>query len=104
MSLQCPICDSGLKEPPGATGGDATAFSCPQCGRFILTGPLIASLQHLRSTDPNASAKLSHVLRRASDVGEKVTLTSDMADSILGHALPRPSEQADLLLRWIAEH
>jgi hypothetical protein len=104
MASACPICDSRLSEPPAATRGDATAFVCPQCGRFTLTGPLIATLPHLRSTDPDVSAKLSHVLRRATEAGDPVTLTSDVAEAILQHPLPRPSEQADLLLRWIAEH
>ena len=104
MTAKCPICDSDLLEPSASTGGDATAFACPRCGRFILTGPLLASLAYLLSTDKEASAKLSHVLRRASENGDKAMLTSDLAEAILKQPLPRPREQADLLLRWLAEH
>ncbi len=104
MSSKCPICDSDLLVPSANAGGDATKFVCPRCGRFTLTGPLLASLPHLLSIDKLARAKLSHVLRRANENGEQAVLTTDTAEAILKQPLPRPREQADLLLRWVAEH
>jgi hypothetical protein len=101
---KCPICKSDLIEPAASTGGDATRFDCPRCGSFVLTGPLIASLDHLLSTDRLATAKLSHVLRTAHERGDRVVLTSTMAEAIIRQPLPRPREQADLLLRWLAEN
>lgn len=50
------------------------------------------------------NAKLSHVLRRANENDDKAILTTDTAEAILKQPLPRPREQADLLLRWVAEH
>lgn len=101
---KCPICKSDLVQPSANTGGDATRFDCPRCGSFVLTGPLIASLDHLLSTDRLATAKLSHVLRAAHERGDRVVLTSTMAEAIVRQPLPRPREQADLLLRWLAEN
>lgn len=103
-SVKCPICETALAEPPSRVGFDNCLFSCPRCGHFKLSGPLIAALPYLLSTDKSAWAKLSHVLRRRFDAGEKGVLTSDAAEAIIAKPLPRPREQADLLLRWIAEH
>lgn len=104
MTVSCPICDSNLLEPSASTGGDATRFACPRCGSFTLTGSLLATLPHVLSTAKDASPKLSHVLRRANENGDKAILTTDTAEAILKQPLPRPREQADLLLRWVAEH
>ena len=35
---------------------------------------------------------------------KKVELSENMVDAILEKPLPRPQEQADLLIRWLAEH
>ena len=101
---KCPICSFDLSAPSENTGGDATRFVCPHCGRFTLTGPLVASLPHLVSTDSDGSAKLSHFLRRAQENGEKAILTTDATEAVLKQPLPRPREQADLLLRWVAKN
>ncbi|MBI5937078.1 MAG: hypothetical protein HY850_04450 [Betaproteobacteria bacterium] len=56
----------------------------------------------MRSTDPDAGAKISHAIRRAQEQAEPVLLSTYMVDAILKHLLPRPREQADLLIRWLA--
>lgn len=105
MTATCPVCDSPLISSEDNPGGrDATAYSCPRCGTFKLTGTLFATLPHLRSTDPDSVAKLSHTIRRAQEQGDPVMLNSYTAEAALKHPLPRPREQADLLIRWLAQN
>lgn len=103
-TVNCPVCSAELAQPSSNAGGDATSYDCPRCGRFILSGTLLGTLPHLLSDDATASAKLSHVIRRSSDSGSPAKLTTDLAEAIVKQTLPRPREQADLLLRWVAEH
>lgn len=103
MSATCPVCASPLNSSEVNPGGrDATAYSCPRCGEFMLSGTLAVTLPQLRSTDPDAGAKISHAIRRAQEQAEPVLLSTYMVDAILKHLLPRPREQADLLIRWLA--
>src|SRR5687768_13296300 len=104
MNEKCPVCNLDLLKPSANAGGDATTFVCPRCGTYTLTGSLLESLPHLLSTDTDASAKLSHALRRAQENGELPKFSTHTADAVLKHRLPRPREQADLLLRWLAKH
>ena len=102
MSASCPVCDSPLSSSePNPGGRDATAYSCPRCGKFMLTGSLVSTLPHLHSTDPDAGAKLSHALRRAQEQAEP-ELNTDTAEAVIKRPLPSPREQADLLIRWLA--
>jgi hypothetical protein len=70
----------------------------------MLTGTLVATLPHLQSTDPDAGAKLSHAIRRAQERAEPAQLNTHTAEAVLRQPLPRPREQADLLIRWLATH
>jgi hypothetical protein len=64
---------------------------------------LSASLPHLlRSKD--AAPKLSHVIRKAHEAGQRLLLDSYTAEAILRNPLPRPREQADLLIQWLASN
>lgn len=100
----CPVCNSPLALPEAGTGSDTTGYDCPWCGRFELTRTLVASLPHLKATAPDAEAKLSHFLRRAQERGEPARLRTYTAEAVLKHPLPRPREQADLLVRWLAQN
>lgn len=104
MSLTCPVCDSPVtRRERDPTGRDAVLIDCPHCGEFALSGSLEASLPHIRST-PESSPKISHALRRAAEANERPLFTTYTVDAILRQQLPRPREQADLLVRWLAEH
>jgi hypothetical protein len=50
------------------------------------------------------AAKLSHALRRAQLRNTAVDLSTYSLNAILERPLPRPSEQSDLLIRWLAEN
>ena len=105
MSVICPVCSSTLISWEANPGGrDATAYACPRCGKFVLTGSLVSTLPDFHSTDPDAGAKLSHAIRRAQEREETIVLSTDAAKAVLEHPLPRPREQADLLIRWLANN
>lgn len=104
MTAECPVCDSPLSSfEPNPDGRDATAYSCPRCGKFMLTGSLVSTLPHLHSIDLDAGAKLSHAIRRAQEQAEPVLLNTDTAEAVVKRPLPTPCEQADLLVRWLAD-
>jgi hypothetical protein len=105
MKDKCPVCGSSLKVHDADSGGrDATTFECPQCGKFTLTNSLVASLPSLFEGASDGSAKLSHAIRRAQARGECVEFSTYTVTAALRQPLPRPKEQADLLVRWLAEN
>lgn len=105
MNSSCPVCNSLLNSAEqDQIGRDATAYSCLRCGDFMLSGSLVATLPYIHSQDSEAGAKLSHTIRRAQEQGEPVMLNTDTAAAILKQPLPRPREQADLLIRWLANN
>lgn len=105
MQNLCPVCGSELKaitESP--EGRDATYYSCPQCGDFILSRTLVATLPTKLAENADASAKISHALRSMQQVNEGAELYTTTVEEVLKRPLPSPSEQADLLIRWLAEN
>ena len=105
MPDQCPVCNSGLKELIERPGGkDADYFSCPLCGEFVLSRSLIASLPNLLQSNKDAAAKISYALRTMQQTNKGAELNTYTVDEILKRPLPTPREQADLLIRWLAEN
>jgi hypothetical protein len=99
----CPICDSPLQEITERKG-DYNLYDCPLCGKFSLTGSLVASLPHLREKNKDASTKLSHATRTMQSSNSEVDLNTYIVDEIINKPLPSPTEQADLLIRWLADN
>ena len=105
LTLTCPICDSTVTRREGdRTRPDVFLVDCPHCGNFAVTGSLEATLAHMRGTSPDVSPKLSHALRRAAESNQRPLFTNHTAEAVLKQPLPRPREQADLLVRWLAEN
>ncbi|MBM4277568.1 MAG: hypothetical protein FJ130_06725 [Deltaproteobacteria bacterium] len=108
MPDPCPVCNSDLKEK--VPGYDATIFSCPLCGKFALSGSLIATLPYVLQTNKDASPKISHALRTIQAIDKSVELNRYTAlntytiNEIVKRPLPTPREQADLFIRWLAEN
>ncbi|RLB07288.1 MAG: hypothetical protein DRG59_06605 [Deltaproteobacteria bacterium] len=105
MYKNCPVCDSQLIntiERPN--GRDVTLFSCPRCGEFIVSGTLLATLPNIIQREKDASAKLSHALRTMQLIKRGAELYTNTVNEILKRPLPKPREQADLLIRWLAEN
>lgn len=105
MPEACLVCASPLKEfKPNPGGRDATFFSCPLCGDFVLSGTLTSTLPSILAKEKDAAAKISHALRTMQQVNKGTELYTTTVDAILKQSLPRPREQADLLIRWLAEN
>jgi hypothetical protein len=102
MSI-CPVCKSGLKRP-SVSAGNRNQFSCPRCGEFILSDEVVDDLALILAKEKDAPAKISHALRRAQENNSKVEFSIDSIDVVVEKPLPRPREQADFLVRWIAEN
>ena len=100
--MTCPVCSYPFAVAgPDASGRDVTLVDCAHCGKFGLTGTLVACLPNLL-IQPDAAPKLSHVIRKAHETGQQLMLDSYTAEAILQNPLPRPREQADLLVQWLA--
>ena len=100
--MTCPVCgDASAVAGPDASGRDATLVNCEHCGNFGLTGSLVAVLTTLL-LPRDASPKLSHVIRKSHETGQQLLMNSYTAEAILQNPLPRPREQADLLIQWLA--
>jgi hypothetical protein len=104
MNEKCPVCSTNLNsfdnEPMGV---DAKKFDCPRCGKYKLAGSLISTLPDTLSKDNDASAKISHVLRISYERKDILSLDDYNVKSLLKQPLPRLSQQADMLIRWLAE-
>jgi hypothetical protein len=102
MSL-CPVCKSSLTKP-SVQVGNRNRFTCPRCGEFILSDEVIDDLPLILSKEIDASAKISHALRRAQENSSVAEFSWATIEAAVGLTLPRPREQADLLVRWIGEN
>lgn len=103
MNAHCPICSSELlSKSESPAGRDATGYDCPRCGDFLLTGSLVASISNLLLRDSDAVAKISHAIRQSQEENASPIFNTTTVEEILKRPLPRPREQADLLIRWLA--
>jgi len=86
----CPVCSYAFAVAgPDASGRAATLVDCNHCGKFGLTGSLVACLPTLLA-QRDAAPKLSHVIRRAHETGQLLLLDSYTTEAILENPLPRP--------------
>jgi len=104
MPDKCPVCNTELKQVPHhGFELDVITYSCYRCGNFVLPCDFVEDIDGLRK-HKNGEVKLSYALRTMQGTNKKVELTESMINAILEKPLPRPQEQADLLIRWLAEH
>lgn len=105
MAAICPICRSAEgRSKADQTGRDVVNVDCPFCGTFGLAGSLNASIESYLGKHRDASSKLSYAIRRAQVASERPVFTTYQADAAIAQDLPSPREQADLLVRWLAEN
>ena len=105
MSENCPICKATLEwKRDHPDGLDATLFSCTQCGEFLLSRTLVEDLPETIRRVNDASAKISHAIRTMQHNTKRVEIYTNTIDEILKRPLPSPREQADFLIRWLAEN
>jgi hypothetical protein len=102
--MVCPVCRTDLRGAPRCDGRrDVIHYDCPRCGQFALSLSAVEDLPETLRRDPDAPAKLSHALRRASDAATHDLFSTYTIEEVLKRPLPRPKEQADLLIRWLAK-
>ncbi len=104
MNQNCPVCNSlytNVTDYPGSRS--VTIFSCPRCGDFIMTHTLLAGLPHKIEQEKDGAAKLSHALRTMQGANEQVEVNTSTITELLKRPLPSPKEQADLLVRALAD-
>jgi hypothetical protein len=105
MTESCPICESKLNNKNQAPNGrDATVFSCILCGDFLLSRTLVSNLASYFRDDERASTKISHAIRMMQRVNDCPEFTTNTIEDIIKKSLPKPKEQADLFIRWLAEN
>jgi hypothetical protein len=105
MPDKCPVCNTELKKiPASGSGQNVMAFSCYRCGDFVFSGHINYTLPSILKEHKDAETKISHALRLMQRINKNVKLSASTIDAILEKPLPRPKEQADLLIRWLAEH
>jgi hypothetical protein len=98
---KCPVCGRQVERLEHDPARDAVQIDCPHCGNFALSGSLIAELPALLK-QPDAQAKLSHALRRSQESSARPLFDRYAVEAALKQPLPRPREQADFLVRWLA--
>ena len=100
--MSCPVCEFAFATvETDPSGRDAIKVNCAHCGTFGLTRSLESSLS-IFLTQGDASSKLSHVVRKAHESGQYILIDTFTAEAILANPLPRPREQANLLIQWLA--
>lgn len=103
--LHCPICSSELETGFRQLGDiDGSYIECPYCGRFKIGGTALVDLADKLREKRENRAKLSHAIRQMQESGSIPWIYTNTVDEILKRPLPKPREQADLLLRWICEN
>jgi hypothetical protein len=102
-SEKCPVCDRQVERLEDDPARDVVQIDCQHCGNFALSGSLKAELPSLLKQQ-DAQPKLSHALRRSQESSARPLFDHYAAEAALKQPLPRPREQADFLVRWLAEN
>lgn len=100
---KCPVCRERLNKPMmEVRRGSAYMFDCDGCGRFVFTDVALSTVRGLVN-EREGRAKIAHALRRAQQSNSEPELSSSMLEEFVKRPLPSPTEQADFLIRWLAE-
>jgi hypothetical protein len=102
--MQCPVCKTELSADSRTDSRDVVHFECPRCGRFALSETANEDLPGELTGDSESRFKVSHALRRAADSNTHESFSIETIRDVLKRPLPRPKEQADLLIRWLARN
>lgn len=105
MLSKYPVCQSEpITRDPDASGRDVVHFSCPLCGTYTFSGTLVEDIACTIQTVPGARLKISHAMRLMQQTTKRPEIHTNTIDEILKIKLPKPKEQADLMIRWLAEN
>ena len=104
-NTRCSVCEFEVSTIEACPNGqDVTAFDCQFCGKFLMSNSSLAMLQETKRKCIDSGFRISHAIRSMEQTSKKVVLNSTTIEAINKQPLPRPREQADLLIRWIAEN
>jgi hypothetical protein len=96
---ECPVCKARLGSPSVAPG----TLNCPRCGPFLLPDEALQQLHTEIGKRPLRWAITSHAIRRLQVGGVAPTVTAKWLRAVWIHEkLPRPQEQADILVQFLA--
>jgi len=110
MSDNCPVCETALnKKTPTRNAAFSTyAYDCPRCGKFVFRfeyseSRLAEWLNY--GQDEDKKFILSHYIRKIQNKGDsEVFLDANLVEKILKGALPTPTEQKDIFIRWVGDN
>lgn len=95
----CLVCRTELTPPSLSIDGDWEPFDCPNCGRYRLSGSVLAERPPSWERSERSRAVVSHAIRKMQRSGSWPLLGTYLLQQILtADDLPLPSEQVDLLL------
>jgi len=98
----CPVCSSELISRKESSGRrDQIDFKCPRCGQYVLPRTLAETMPREAK---DAGAKISHAIRLMQQTQEWPELDTNTVKEILKRPLPKPHEQADIFIRWLADN
>ena len=93
----CIVCNAPNTDV-GKGGSDSYQYSCPNCGKFILTGTAKAMLG-TRASTPGFVPKLSYEIRRKQRTNEWPEINPNVINYVDEESkLPSVAEQADNLI------
>jgi hypothetical protein len=100
----CPICEVPLLPADRMPTGDWDPFKCRNCGRFGISGRLLAENPRPWTKTRRARAVVSHAIRLRQRANDSPRLDRQLLASILAaDDLPTPPESLDLLLLYIGD-
>jgi DNA-directed RNA polymerase subunit M/transcription elongation factor TFIIS len=103
---KCPLCGYELEEETDQTReADWYAFQCRNCGYFEVSSKGLSYLRTLESNHKKSLTTLSYAVRKMNlGLTKYPVLSLDMIKKILETTeLPRPMEQVQNLLLWVAD-
>ncbi len=105
MLNKCPVCQSEpTKREPDNRGRDVIHFTCPLCGEYTFSRTLVEDIAHTLRTVPASALKISHAIRLMQQSTKRPELYTNTIEEVLKITLPKPKEQADLMIRWLGEN
>jgi predicted RNA-binding Zn-ribbon protein involved in translation (DUF1610 family) len=100
--MKCPICGTEAKSCGDRDYGDKSAFLCPRCGSYEISGSALSMLESRLAKSPNAGARLSHAIRmQPKKDNEWFMVTSANLDELVAQPLPGVEKQLAHLLKWL---
>ncbi len=101
-TYKCPVCRADATE--SNAGGASSAFSCPFCGDFKISGTLLATLPTNSKYNDKDRALIGYVLRQKQQAGETPELVGNIVERIVAeNSLPEIKEQIDNLIYYLGE-